>query len=474
MGKAKKEKNLKQKNLEVLLKEIINKGDEYDKVDLKSTYDISKKKNKIRLIKCIASIANSDSTYFDNIGYIILGAKRGELVGGFNYLEKDSFSSNLQVIVKDYLDPRVNFSVERFNDSKLGWWGVIIILHSSETHVFRKEYQDLKIRRGDVYVRHGDSISLADRADYERLQRRKSKGDIQRLDNQIKNLEKVIKKSTSIKPELKLYLLDKQNNLSDTFEIHPFFNEKTKEEYRTDAEKSEEIKKIKTEIKQLEDIVEKEKNHKNQKLSSTFVSPIVSPKNHDRQELKSYKIDLSEYLEKRIQYLISYRKYLNVKIISLRFCLNNEGNLHAKGIKFYIEFPKNLKLWENKDFLIEPKFYLEKPDDPRISTSLASPWKNLLKPLIPPFSPLLPSRIDTEMFTKQTYGGPSIDETRDTTEVEFWINRLLQHHRHFCDPIFFICPEDNLDLKLTYSIYAENVPGLSEGKLIIKIRPTKS
>jgi len=126
------------KDLEKLLREIIKKGDEHDKVELKSFYDFSQKKDKIRLVKCIAAIANSDSTYFDNKGYIVFGAKRGKLAGGFDVFEKDSTSANIQNCVRDYLDPKVQFSVERFKDSKVGWWGVIIIRPSSETHVFRK------------------------------------------------------------------------------------------------------------------------------------------------------------------------------------------------------------------------------------------------------------------------------------------------------------------------------------------------
>lgn len=460
---------MKQKNLEAVLKDVINKGDEYDKVDLKSTYDISKKKNTIRLIKCIASIANSYSTYFDNIGYIILGAKRGKLVGGFTYLEKDSFSSNLQVTVNDYLDPTVKFSVERFKDSKLGWWGVIIIPYSSETHVFRKEYQDLKIRRGDVYVRHGDSISLAERADHERLQIRKSKGDIKRLENNIKNLEKIIKKSTSVKPELKLYISDTKNNLLDTLEVSPVIIKKTEEEYRADVEKNEEIIEIKNDIKNLEDTIEnfEERNLKNQKLPSSII-PTREP---ERKIMKPFKKELSNYLKNRIQHIISFNKYLdlNARVISLRFCLWNEGNALAEGIKLYIYFPKDIKLSNKNDFLKEPEFKFKKPEDPRIP--VPSVLTKLLRSSIDPYS--FPT-FKPDIFTKNSHEGPSIVEIENSIQVDFWIDKLLQNHQLFYDPIFIFCPEDNLDLKLIYSIYAENVPGLSEGKLIIKIRPKKS
>lgn len=152
-------------DLEKLIRKLIRKGDEYDKVEVKSYYDFSQKRDKIRLVKCIAAIANSDSTYFDNIGYIVLGAKRGRLVGGFDDLEKDSTSANIHNWVRDYIEPKVNFTVERFKDPKVGWWGIIVIPPSFETHIFRKEYSDtnLNIRKGDVYVRHGDTITLADK-----------------------------------------------------------------------------------------------------------------------------------------------------------------------------------------------------------------------------------------------------------------------------------------------------------------------
>jgi len=240
-------------DLEKRIRKIIKKGDEYDKLEVKCSYDLSQKRDRIRLVKCIAAIANSDSTYFDNTGYIVLGAKRGKLVGGFDALDKDSTSANIHNWVRDYIEPKANFTVERFNDPKVGWWGIIVIPPSFETHVFRKEYSDQKltIRRGDVYVRDGDSTILAEKPDHDRLQRRKFQNTIDKFESKIESLEAKIEEQKSVQPDLKLYFTDEKNNLYEELEVYPFIIEKTSEEYLSELSEDKDIREIENELKNL-------------------------------------------------------------------------------------------------------------------------------------------------------------------------------------------------------------------------------
>jgi hypothetical protein len=442
--------------LETFLRELIMKGDESDKVEMKSFYDLSQKRDRIRLLKCIAAIANSDSTYFENTGYIILGAERGKLVGRFDALEKDSTSADIQTCVRDYIEPNVTFSVERFKDPDVGWWGVIVIPTSSETYVFRQEYsyQKLTIRRGDIYVRAGDSIRLADKSDHDRLQRRKFQNILIEFRDEIETLKEEIKKQKDFKPDMKIFFVDEKSNLVNELEVHPRFVVKTKEEYERELSEDKIIKEIKDELYNLINEIDKLK-----------IEGVSFPLGHNRANLEDYEKALKAYLDKLTEYKISYSKYLSLysQIISLNFALSNIGNSLAEGITFYVYFPNNLRVSKKLDFFNMPEFNMKKPIDPR-----RSPFADFFntKLLFPEVSPLsFPPVMDF------TYGGPHIDKSDESIAVKYWANKLLHQHSHNFDPVHLVSPHNEIDISLKYLIYAENVTGEFEGKLLLKIRP---
>jgi len=449
---------MSKKDLEKLLREIIKKGDEYDKVEFKSLYDFSQKKDKIRLIKCIAAIVNSDSTYFNNMGYIIIGAKRGELVGGFDALEKDSTSSNIHNWVRDYIEPKVSFTVERFEDSKVGWWGVIIIPPSSETHVFRKELSDqnLNIRRGDVFVRDGDSIILADKSDHDRLQRRKFLDTVKKYESRIESLEAKIEEQKTIQPNLKLYFSDKKNKLCEELDVRPIFDVKTEEKYLIELSENQEIKEIENELMNL--MKEKEAGERGGISFSVGIK---------RMQLEDYEKDLKEYLKKLKEFKVADLKYSRKlsQVIPLNFALQNDGITLAEGITFYIYFPDDFKISKELDFFEKPIFREKRPKPPS-----HSPFADLLnsKPYFPDFiSPSIPGVIDVG------YGGPIIDKSNKSMNAKYWVNKLLHGHMHFFDPLYLLAPDYEKEVNLDDSIYAENVVGESEGTLLLKIKPKK-
>lgn len=200
--------------------------------------------------------------------------------------------------------------MQRFNDSKVGWWGVIDIQPSSETHVFRKEYSDQKliIRRGDVYVRDGDSITVADKSGHDRLQRRKFQSTIDEFKSEIKTL---------------------------------------------------------------------------------------------KQEIK------------------------------------------------------------------EPKFYAEKPTEPK-SWSLYNDWLSRAIDI-----PRITLDTVPQLSTKPNFGGPSISYGDKWIEIKYWTEKLLHRHTHYFNPIYLLSQINDIDINLHYSIYSENMIGVSKGTLLLKIRPQK-
>jgi hypothetical protein len=90
------------------------------------------------------------------------------------------------------------------------------------------------------------------------------------------------------------------------------------------------------------------------------------------------------------------------------------------------------------------------------------------KPIFPDFtSPFIPEVKDF------SYGGPIIDKSNKSIKVEYRVNKLLHGHMHFFDPIYVLSPDHEKEVNIDYSIYAENVPGETEGTLLLRIKPEK-
>ncbi|MFH0860505.1 MAG: ATP-binding protein [Candidatus Altiarchaeota archaeon] len=159
----------------VLCRKFIENYDEYTKVDFKSTLDLSSSENKAELCKLICAIGNSNSPKYDNIGYIILGAKRGELIGGINELAKDSTSASIRQIVASFLDYPVKFEILAFKDEVKGLWGAIEIFDDPQNRPlkFKRSVGTLGIKKDDAFIRDGDSIRLANPREIEEITSRK-------------------------------------------------------------------------------------------------------------------------------------------------------------------------------------------------------------------------------------------------------------------------------------------------------------
>jgi hypothetical protein len=231
----------------------------------------------------------------------------------------------MQNWVKDYVDPKVIFSVQRFEDPEVGWWGVIVIPPSTETHVFRKEYSDqsLNIRKGDVYVRSGDSIILADKSEHDRLQRRKFQNTIREFERKIEVLEAKIEEQKSIQPDLKLYFTDKKKNLFEGLDVRPIFIVKSRDELLTGISEEQEIKEIKNELVKLKN-----------EIKTSESGGISFSVGLNRVQLEDYEKALKEYLGKLKEFKLVYEEYLSKfsQVISLNFALQNEGKSLAQGV----------------------------------------------------------------------------------------------------------------------------------------------
>jgi hypothetical protein len=159
---------------EAIVRRLIDEGAETDKVDFKRELPLEQKATKALLAKLASSLANSDSEELDNYGYIILGAEKGRIVGGIDSLRDDQFSASLLRGINVYLDPPLSLEIRTFSDREAGAFAALIVrprLAVTGPHFIAKEFNDgsLRILPGQMYVRVGEEIRLAQRPDFERL-----------------------------------------------------------------------------------------------------------------------------------------------------------------------------------------------------------------------------------------------------------------------------------------------------------------
>lgn len=131
------------KDLEDLARRLIEQGPEGHKVDFKVALNLSGNAEKAEFAKDVSSIANTDDeVHLDDFGYLIVGAKRNQLLGGVAELagNTDKLQADLTDVLKNFLLPVPSFSVVAFNDPTLGPWGVLVVQPSvRQPHIFIRD-----------------------------------------------------------------------------------------------------------------------------------------------------------------------------------------------------------------------------------------------------------------------------------------------------------------------------------------------
>ena len=203
---------------EKTVRDLIRGGYELPKVEFKSDLKVGiasdplslSKIARAKLAKLASSIANTDSDELDNCGYIILGAKRGEIIGGVEALAHDATSAKWVQQINAYLDPPMRLKVVSFKDSQKGWFGAIVIPASDpheRPHFINKGYcsDKLVLRKGECYVRIGDTTELARPADYHRMYMQKGvlvpSQDAVRVKNALEELRRPLNHEIGPAPE---------------------------------------------------------------------------------------------------------------------------------------------------------------------------------------------------------------------------------------------------------------------------------
>lgn len=152
--------------LEKLVLDIINTG-ETTKLDFKGGWDISSREQKAELARDIQAMANSYDPAYRNHGFLILGAKAGQLLYAKFAEDSDKMQATVDQVLREHLGPFVSTQVRQFGSGDK-MWGVIVVRPSNGApHVFVRDAG--KYNRGDVWVRVGTTSSKAEPADFGRF-----------------------------------------------------------------------------------------------------------------------------------------------------------------------------------------------------------------------------------------------------------------------------------------------------------------
>lgn len=420
--------------LQDICEELIRSRIEGAKVDLKTKISFNSKKNIAELAKLVSAIANTDSAVLGNVGYIILGAKRGELTGGLFELAKDNTSANLQKAVNNYLTPPVDFEVFSFKDDKVGYWGVVVVPESVKVpHFIAREYSDEKesvFKKNECYVRRGDSTGLSGPEDFNRMYIKKLKGFEERLS---RLEEAIISKKAENKPELHLSFLDKDNrNLGRETEISLGYYPN---------------KEVAKALQVIDDMFAPKRMSVSEDRSRHQAAILSSILGVHRKDSATYKKELKEYYRDVIK-----RRTLRACSFELKLGIGNRGEKPASDVLVIISFP-GCKAYKDDDFL----------------TGMEKPKIDIYPPL---------KGISTTDYLKESSFpksvGVKVKNTSKDTEVRFEIEKAKHKLIKPLPEVYLTCPTDKKgysELKIPYKIHCDQLPELVKGnlKLMVKI-----
>ena len=158
-------------DLEALLKRLVAQGAEGPKLDFKASLDLDSKGGQAEVAKDISSIANTDDeNRLDDIGYIIVGAERGRIIGTPLFGgDPDKLQARLTDTVKNFVSPLPLFSLVVFDEAGVGCWGAIVIPPSAQQpHVLIRDGA-AGMAKHDWLVRVNDTTERAAPHDYTRM-----------------------------------------------------------------------------------------------------------------------------------------------------------------------------------------------------------------------------------------------------------------------------------------------------------------
>lgn len=191
-------------DLEKHLRRLVEQSVEGPKLDFKATIDLDHKSAPAELAKDISSIANTDDeSRLDDIGYIIIGAERGRIVGTPLFAgDTDKLQARLTDMVKNFVGPIPQFSVVAFDEPGIGRWGAIVIPPSAQQpHVLVRDGAS-GVNKHDWLVRVNDTTERAAPHDYARMLAKAIRREVRPLEQQLQRLATTVEQKGAPSIEL--------------------------------------------------------------------------------------------------------------------------------------------------------------------------------------------------------------------------------------------------------------------------------
>jgi len=406
------------KALEKLCRDLIVAKFEGAKVELKSEFNAKSKRNIAELAKRVIALTNTDSSVFENSGYIILGAERGKIIGGMDFLQDDTITADLQNSINKYTNPPIDFDIYNFKESDGRIWGVFFIPESiRQPHFVAKEFTDQKgsvFRKNDCYVRRGDRCDLANPVDFERMYSKKSKN----IEKRMNFLEKkLLTKEKSKEPRLSLCFFDSENNpIGKAGEIQIGYPN------------NEQVKKIQHYINKTLTYVKPKQPTQSIPYSpyeKLFNIPTFSTKVSEEQYLSGLKEYYSDIFKKT---LLTYR------CVKIAIGIRNTGDVTVNDVIIFVKFPY-CQVYPNEKFLrFNMKPGVSKQDFSFARASIAQ---------------RIPGNVAEETV--------QIEQKRDNAVITFKLNKLLHRIRYTFPTIFAVVPLNMNKIEISYIVHAENL-----------------
>lgn len=289
------------------------------------------------------------------------------------------------------------------------------------------------------------------------------------VEKENRELEKEVARLKHIQPKLSMKFQDEKGNLLEQIQFEVDFTESqiSNEEIEQEVRKNYEILKYDDQI----DESKEEPNGGNQTLKDAMRllgrSLVTLPTQNDveiyHNELLDYlKGEFSEYLKKQQRFVTLERRLRTIQLV-----LENSGTTPAENIDVSMHFPDGFLLREHK---------FQKPDTPKPPTKLRPKGihEDLYRSsLSDSMLYSMPSRMNSTPPPVKPSRPPMSIRKTNSYEIVHGKDSLKHHFNWRWRPLFLYfdpIEENKTGYEITYSITANNLPDIVEGKLILILK----
>lgn len=177
--------------LEELVLKTVKMG-ETTKLDFKSIWSLGSPGERAEFAKDVQAMANSMDPSYRNHGFLILGAKPGELVYSAFAENADKMQSTVDQVLREHLGPFVPTQVRQFGSGRKTWGVIVVPPSRNAPHIFVRDTD--KFKRGDIFIRVGTTTAKAEPADFARFFRIHLEDHGRELRDELRDLQREVEK----------------------------------------------------------------------------------------------------------------------------------------------------------------------------------------------------------------------------------------------------------------------------------------